>query len=147
MSAGVIILITSAGGTFGQMLQQTNMDEDIGSLAQRYRAAILPLAFLIAVVILTAQGCATVAMVTAIGVTSGARWKWWAGLSSGVPRDRNRLWIKNISMDERQSFLNHYKDGSNGVEGDDPVFLLFTYRNGIAGLLIVMILPTLFPLA
>jgi GntP family gluconate:H+ symporter len=71
MSAGMIILITAAGGTFGQMLQQTNIGEDVGKLAQTYKAAILPLAFFISVVVRTAQGSATVAMVTAIGVISG----------------------------------------------------------------------------
>ncbi|CAD5264426.1 Gluconate transporter [Imperialibacter sp. EC-SDR9] len=71
MSAGMIILITSAGGTFGQMLQQTGIGVQIGELAGGSQAAILPLAFLIAVVVRTAQGSATVAMVTAVGVMNG----------------------------------------------------------------------------
>jgi GntP family gluconate:H+ symporter len=71
MGAGMIILITSAGGTFGQMLQQTGIGVMIGELAHGYQTAILPLAFLIAVVVRTAQGSATVAMVTAIGVMNG----------------------------------------------------------------------------
>lgn len=71
MSAGMIILITSAGGAFGQMLQQTGIGVQIGKMASGYEFAILPLAFLIAVVVRTAQGSATVAMVTAIGVMSG----------------------------------------------------------------------------
>ena len=71
MSAGLIILITSAGGTFGQMLQQTGIGVEIGQMAQGYQTAILPLAFLITMVVRTAQGSATVAMVTAVGVMSG----------------------------------------------------------------------------
>ena len=71
MSAGMIILITSAGGTFGQMLQQTGIGIKIGEMANGNNMAILPLAFLIAVVVRTAQGSATVAMVTAVGVMSG----------------------------------------------------------------------------
>jgi GntP family gluconate:H+ symporter len=67
----VIILITSAGGAFGQMLQQTNIGARVGTLADSYQMAILPLAFLITAVVRTAQGSATVAMVTAIGVMSG----------------------------------------------------------------------------
>lgn len=70
MSAGVIILITAAGGAFGQMLQQTNIGVRVGALADTYHMAILPLAFLITAVVRTAQGSATVAMVTAIGVMS-----------------------------------------------------------------------------
>lgn len=70
MSAGLIILITSAGGAFGQMLQQTNIGTRVEALADAYQMAILPLAFLITAVVRTAQGSATVAMVTAIGVMS-----------------------------------------------------------------------------
>jgi gluconate:H+ symporter, GntP family len=70
-SAGMIILITAAGGAFGQMLQQTDIGDKIGALARSYQTAILPLAFLITLVVRTAQGSATVAMVTAIGVLSG----------------------------------------------------------------------------
>ena len=71
LSAGMIILITSAGGTFGKMLQQTNIGEGISEIAGNYQTAILPLAFLITAVIRTAQGSATVAMVTTIGIMSG----------------------------------------------------------------------------
>lgn len=70
-SAGMIILITAAGGTFGQMLQQTDIGEKVGALARGYQTAILPLAFFITLLVRTAQGSATVAMVTTIGVLSG----------------------------------------------------------------------------
>ncbi|MBM1105837.1 GntP family permease [Aurantibacter crassamenti] len=66
--AGMIILITSAGGAFGQMLQQTGIGIRVGELAANYQMAILPLAFFITAGVRTAQGSATVAMVTAIGV-------------------------------------------------------------------------------
>jgi len=71
MSAGMIILITSAGGAFGQMLQQTGIGLRIEGLAANYQMAILPLAFIITALVRTAQGSATVAMVTSIGVVSG----------------------------------------------------------------------------
>ena len=71
MSAGMIVLIISAGGAFGQMLQQTGIGVKIGEMATGYRTMILPLAFLITVVVRTAQGSATVAMVTTIGVMKG----------------------------------------------------------------------------
>lgn len=70
-SAGIIVLIISAGGTFGQMLQQTGIGVEIGEMATVYKSFILPLAFLITVVVRTAQGSATVAMVTTIGVMQG----------------------------------------------------------------------------
>jgi gluconate:H+ symporter, GntP family len=70
-SAGIIVLIISAGGTFGQMLQQTGIGVKIGEMATVYKSFILPLAFLITAVVRTAQGSATVAMVTTIGVMQG----------------------------------------------------------------------------
>lgn len=70
-SAGIIVLIIAAGGTFGQMLQQTGIGVKIGEMATVYKSFILPLAFLITIVVRTAQGSATVAMVTTIGVMQG----------------------------------------------------------------------------
>ena len=71
MSAGTIVLIIAAGGTFGQMLQQTGIGVQIAEMASAYKTFILPLAFLITAVVRTAQGSATVAMVTTIGVMKG----------------------------------------------------------------------------
>ena len=70
-SAAMIILITSAGGAFGQMLQQTGIGVRVAELADNYQMALLPLAFLITAAVRSAQGSATVAMITAIGVMSG----------------------------------------------------------------------------
>jgi len=71
MTAGVIILITSAGGAFGGMLQQTGISARIGELTQDFQMALLPLAFFIAAVVRTAQGSATVSMITASGILAG----------------------------------------------------------------------------
>lgn len=70
-SAAMIILITSAGGAFGQMLQQTGIGVQIEDLASQYQLTLLPMAFLITAIVRSAQGSATVAMVTAMGVMSG----------------------------------------------------------------------------
>jgi GntP family gluconate:H+ symporter len=70
-SAGVIILITAAGGAFGAMLQQTSVSYRIAELTQGYQMALIPLAFLITVIVRTAQGSATVSMITASGIMSG----------------------------------------------------------------------------
>ncbi|MEN3323249.1 SLC13 family permease [Mariniflexile soesokkakense] len=70
-SAGMIILITSAGGVFGQMLQQTGVGIRIQELSANYQMAILPMAFFITAAVRTAQGSATIAMVTTIGIMSG----------------------------------------------------------------------------
>ncbi|MCY7350239.1 MAG: GntP family permease [Cytophagaceae bacterium] len=70
-SGGSIILITAAGGAFGGMLQQTGISTRIADLTAGYQMALIPLAFLIAAVVRTAQGSATVALITASGILSG----------------------------------------------------------------------------
>jgi GntP family gluconate:H+ symporter len=67
-SAGVIILITAAGGSFGFVLRQTGIAESIKALVPAGRLALLPLAFLLTTLVRTAQGSATVAMITAAGI-------------------------------------------------------------------------------
>lgn len=71
MSGGAIILITAAGGTFGGMLQQSGISTRIAELTKNYQMALIPLAFLIAAVVRTAQGSATVAVITSAGILSG----------------------------------------------------------------------------
>ncbi|QDK78655.1 GntP family permease [Spirosoma sp. KCTC 42546] len=71
MSGGGIILITAAGGAFGGMLQQTGISAKIADMTKDYQMALIPLAFLIAAVVRTAQGSATVALITASGILSG----------------------------------------------------------------------------
>ncbi len=67
-SAGAIILITSTGGAFGEMLQQTSIGNWLVGLSPNLKLAALPLAFFIAAVIRTAQGSATVSIITAVGM-------------------------------------------------------------------------------
>jgi GntP family gluconate:H+ symporter len=69
-SAGVIILVTSAGGAFGYVLRQTDIAASISHLVPAGKLAILPLAFLLAALVRTAQGSATVAMITSAGIVS-----------------------------------------------------------------------------
>jgi GntP family gluconate:H+ symporter len=69
---GQIILITAAGAAFGGMLQQTAVGSEIASM-EVFRGtnaglAVLVGAFLVTALIRMAQGSATVAMVTAIGM-------------------------------------------------------------------------------
>jgi GntP family gluconate:H+ symporter len=71
MSGGGIILITAAGGAFGGMLQQTGISSRIAELTKDYQMALIPLAFFITAVVRTAQGSATVALITASGILAG----------------------------------------------------------------------------
>jgi gluconate:H+ symporter, GntP family len=70
-SGGTIILITSAGGAFGGVLQQTGVASLIEGLSSDSPAVIITMAFLITAAVRTAQGSATVAMITAVGILSG----------------------------------------------------------------------------
>ena len=70
-SAGVIILITAAGGAFGAMLQEAKVGEAIREVFSQYSETglgLLVLSFAIASVLKFAQGSSTVAMITASGM-------------------------------------------------------------------------------
>ena len=144
-SAGIIILITASGGAFGQMLQQTGIGIRIEGLAANYQMALLPLAFFITAAVRTAQGSATVAMVTAIGVMSGLAGGVLAfhpvylamaiGCGSKIFAWMNDsgFWIINkmSGMDEKET-IRH--------------FSMLLVVMGVTGLIAVMILSKLLPL-
>ncbi|MBL6763911.1 MAG: GntP family permease [Verrucomicrobiae bacterium] len=69
--AGVIILITSAGGAFGGILQQTGIGPRLQEVTGGMTIGLLPLAWFITAVVRVAQGSATVAMITAVGIVGG----------------------------------------------------------------------------
>ena len=66
----VIILITGAGGSFGMVLRQTNIAGSIQDLVPPDQAgtALLFIGFFVTAIIRVAQGSATVAMITAVGI-------------------------------------------------------------------------------
>lgn len=64
ISAATIILITGAGGAFGKVLQNSDLADTIGSTLSGLNLGIW-LPFIIAVVLKTAQGSSTVALITA----------------------------------------------------------------------------------
>lgn len=145
-SAGVIILITASGGAFGQMLQQTGIGIRIEGLAANYQMALLPMAFIITAVVRSAQGSATVAMVTAIGVMSGLAHNGglhfhpvYLALAIGCGSkifawmNDSAFWIitKMSGMEEKET-IRHFS------------FLLMVM--GIAGLIGVMVLSKVLPL-
>lgn len=63
-TAGVIILITSAGGAFGLMLRNAGVGDAIKAVAAGSAVNLVVLSWLVAAVIRIAQGSATVAMLT-----------------------------------------------------------------------------------
>ncbi len=71
-SAGSIVFITAAGGAFGQMLQQTGIGRALAEAAPDPGLAILFLAFGVTAAMRAAQGSATVAMFTSVGIVASA---------------------------------------------------------------------------
>jgi len=61
----IVLLIICAGGAFGGVLQQTGIAEMVGTALAGTQTFALPALFLITTLVRTAQGSATVAMITA----------------------------------------------------------------------------------
>ena len=68
--AGVIVLITCAGGAFGHVLRQTGIAGTIENTLPATESGLMIVGFLVCVVVRTAQGSSTVAMITAVGVVA-----------------------------------------------------------------------------
>lgn len=68
--AGIIILITGAGGAFKQLLVDSGVGKMLGELFVSTSMPVLLLAFVIAAITRIAQGSATVAMITAAGLVA-----------------------------------------------------------------------------
>lgn len=68
LEAGEIILIIAAGGALGATLRQAGMAELAAATVPDHRLALLPIAWGVTALVRTAQGSATVAMITAVGI-------------------------------------------------------------------------------
>jgi Gnt-I system low-affinity gluconate transporter len=68
--AGLIILLTGAGGVFKQMLVNTKTGEMLANYFAEQGVSIIVFAFLAAVMVRILQGSSTVAMITAAGLTA-----------------------------------------------------------------------------
>lgn len=67
-TAGVIILITSAGGAYGAMINHAGIGGAVRELAEGRSVNYVLLAWVLTVIVRLAQGSATVAMITATGI-------------------------------------------------------------------------------
>jgi GntP family gluconate:H+ symporter len=67
-TAGVIILVISAGGAYGAMIQKAGVAEAARHLAGNHSPNYVLLAWTIAAIVRAAQGSATVATITAAGI-------------------------------------------------------------------------------
>ncbi len=67
-TAGLIILITSAGGSFGAMIRESGVGPAIEQLGSQFGINYIFLAWAVTAIIRIAQGSATVAMITGAGL-------------------------------------------------------------------------------
>jgi GntP family gluconate:H+ symporter len=67
-TAGMIILITAAGGAFGAMIRHSGVGDAVRLLAEGHAVNLILLAWLVTAVVRVAQGSATVAMITGSGL-------------------------------------------------------------------------------
>ena len=146
MSGGGIILITCAGGAFGGMLQQTGISTEIAKLTGHYQMALIPLSFFVAAIIRTAQGSATVALITTSGIL--------AGMASNAHLQYNPVYI-GLAIGCGSKLVPWMNDAgfwivckvSNLTEREALKTLspLNTIM-GIVGLIIILIAASLFPM-
>lgn len=66
--AGIIILITSAGGAFGAMIKHSGIGTAIELATENFHVHYIILAWVVAAIMKTAQGSGTVAMITASSI-------------------------------------------------------------------------------
>ena len=145
-SGGLIILITAAGGAFGGILQQTGIGHRVRELATTYQIGVLPLAFGVTALVRTAQGSATVAMITAVGILGG--------LASGGQLAFHPLYLALAIgcgskpfpwMNDSGFWVICKMSGMTEVETLKTTSTMMTLM-GIAGLIVTMIFAHILPL-
>lgn len=99
--AGIIILLTGAGGVFKQILIDTGTGEMLANYFANQGVSILLFAFIAAVIVRVLQGSSTVAMITAAGITAPL-------LSAGISEIDKALLVTAIASGA--SILSHVND-------------------------------------
>lgn len=69
-NAGLIILITAAGGAFGGMLVEAGVGKALSDMSKQYQVPVLLLGFLLAGLMKLAQGSGTVAIITTSSIVA-----------------------------------------------------------------------------
>ncbi len=143
--AGIIILITGAGGAFGAILRATGIGDIIGSSFSDLQIGLL-LPFLIAAVLKTAQGSSTVSIITTAAIVAPILASF--GLDSILGRALTVLAIGAGAMT-----ISHLNDSFFWVvaqfsEMDTKTALksqtVSTLLQGLTGIVIIMIIGWIF---
>jgi gluconate:H+ symporter, GntP family len=143
--AGIIILITGAGGAFGAILRATGVGDMIGSSFSDMQMGLL-IPFIIAAVLKTAQGSSTVSIITTAAIIAPVLESF--GLDSSLGRALSVLAIGAGAMT-----VSHLNDSffwvvAQFTEMDTATALksqtVSTFFQGVTGIIIVMILGAVF---
>lgn len=146
-TAGVIILITAAGGAFGAMIRHSGVGEVIKHISEGYGVNYVLLAWLVAAVIRVAQGSATVSMITTVGLMA-------AILGDGSSLDVNPLYIF-LAIGFGAMFCSWMNDSGFWVVGRLSGFTeqetlktwtVLTTFISVAGLIEIWIVSTILPM-
>jgi Gnt-I system low-affinity gluconate transporter len=100
--AGIIILLTGAGGVFKQMLVSTKAGEIMATGLAEFGMSIIFFSFIAAAIVRIVQGSATVAMITAAGLV--------APLLIGAPHTSIQLAALVIAIASGASIFSHVND-------------------------------------
>tara|TARA_R110001583_G_scaffold195374_1_gene372384 strand:+ start:33577 stop:34863 length:1287 start_codon:yes stop_codon:yes gene_type:complete len=139
--AGIIILITGAGGAFGAILRATGIGDVIGYTFQDYNMGLF-LPFIIAALLKTAQGSSTVSIITTAAIIAPMLGS--LGLDSSLGRALSVLSIGTGAMT-----VSHLNDSffwvvAQFTEMDTATALksqtISSFFQGVTGIIIVMIL-------
>ena len=146
--AGLIILITSAGGAFGAMIRHTGIGEMIQAMTENGLSINLVLvAWVMAVVIKFAQGSGTVSVITTAGIMAAI-----VGTGATLPYHPIYLFLAigygsmvGSWMNDSGFWIITRMSGMSETEGLKYISPM-TATMGVAGLLTVIASMTLFPM-
>ena len=85
-TAGLIILITSAGGAFGKIIKATGISDVMQAYAEDWNINLILLAWFVTAIVRIAQGSATVSMITGVALMTSI-------LDSGIQVDYHVAYI------------------------------------------------------
>lgn len=143
--AGIIILITGAGGAFGAILRATGIGDIIGDAFSGYNLGLF-LPFLIAAILKSAQGSSTVSIITTAAIIAPIL------PSFGLDSDLGRA-LSVLSIGAGAMTVSHLNDSffwvvAQFTEMDTATALksqtVSTLLQGLTGILMVMLIGWLF---
>ena len=105
--AGVVVVITGAGGAFKQILVDSGMGASLASAVAVESLPIVVFAFIVTAIVRVAQGSATVAMITGAGLTAPVV---EATIAAGIDYSQAQLALIVIAVASGASVLSHVND-------------------------------------